>query len=107
MKILISLVAVTFSECVCCDLEDAERYKQRLASERSSLQDRCEAKVSKTVENVKKEFSRAIGDVIRQFAGERETDREEREEGERERETERERFSEREPERGELRAGSF
>ena len=40
-----------------------------MEKEGSNLKDRCETKVSKVVEDVEKEFSRAIGNVIQQFAG--------------------------------------
>ena len=87
MNILIFPGSDTFSKSVCCDLEEAERYKQRLENERSGLKDGCQTKVSKTVENVKKEFSKAISNVIRQFAGEKRE--RERERGERGRKRER------------------
>ena len=59
-----------------------------MVNERGSLQDRCDTKVSKTVENVRKEFSKAIGDVIQQFAGA--TERQRKKEREKHRERKRE-----------------
>ena len=65
------LVCTAFSESVCCDLKEAEKYKQRLGSEECRLQECCEGKVSRTVKNVEEELSKAIGNVIQQFRGEK------------------------------------